>query len=1022
MAFRFDHPIVSSILIGRAAQVAAIDQRLTQAAAGRGQIVLVSGDAGIGKSRLVAETSALFLARWPRPAGAAPAILRGQCFEQDRALPYGPVLDLLRGLLNAYPAAQRDRLGRLVAPELGRLLPELAGLRPQLPPPPAAESPEQEKRRLFEALLQLFVQLTGPAGGPEPAVPLLLIVEDLHWCDDTSLDLLLYLARHLAAQPILLLLTYRSDELHAPLRHFLADLARARLAIDLPLDRLSLGETDSLIRAIFPQSQPVRADFLEALYSLTEGNPFFTEEILKSLLASGEIFYSGGAWSRKPVHELHIPHTVQDAVQRRTQLLSEPARRLLTVAAVAGRRSDFPLLQQVTGYSERDLLGLIKELIAAQLMVEESADRFAFRHALTRQAVYSELLARERKALHGTIAETTAQIYQESLDAHLADLAYHFYEAGAWEQALVYAQRAAEEARQLYALRAAEEQFKRAIAAAGHLARPPAAALYRGRAQVCEWLGEFEAAGADYTRAMEAAQQAGDLQAEWQSSLDLGFFWTGHDYQRAGAYLESALTLARRMGDPATLGHTLNRLGNWRANIEQPLAGRRHHEEALTIFEALDDRAGQAATLDLLGIGSLLGGDLRASAAYYERAVPLFRALDDRRGLASCLAPFAMRGTNYMTSTLVRLPSSPPIWLSQAEEAVALTRQTGWRSGEAFHLMYLSLSLGALGEYTRGFRAAEESLRIATEIEHHVSLDGACFALGALYLDLLAPEEAQPHTARAVALGRQIGSLFLLRAATSFHALTCAALGDFRGADAVLDAVGGGDAAMQTLSQRLVWCARAELELARAHPGAALEIVDRLIASATNGAPGVVITRLWYLRGQASQGLGHADDAEIALRAAQTAAAADASPPLLWRVLAALAHLYQAQGRRTEAAEASAAARRIVEELAARVPNAPLRDQFVRRAGALLPALPAVTPRRAAKQAFDGLTEREREVAALLARGQSNRQIATTLFLSQRTVQVHITNIMAKLDVTSRTQVAVWAVEKGLAGDGAAAN
>ncbi|HMA34748.1 MAG TPA: AAA family ATPase, partial [Chloroflexia bacterium] len=395
MAVPLDRPIVCSVLIGRTSHMAALEARSAQAAAGQGQTVLVSGEAGIGKSRLVAATRAQWLARGPAAPGAGPAILQGQCFEPDRALPYGPLLDLLRTLLLAGPAEDRTRLLGPAAPDLAGLLPELAPLLPARPPAPARE-PEQEKRHLFQALMHFFVQ------PPTAGAARLIIVEDLHWCDETSLEFLLILARRIAEQPILLLLTYRSDELHPALGHFLAELDRARLASELPLAPLTPGELDSLIRAIFPQAHPVHADFLTTLYDLTEGNPFFAEEVLKSLLAGGEIFYTAGAWSRKPVHELHIPRTVQDAVQRRSQQLSPPARNLLLVAAVAGRRSDFPLLQQVTGTAERDLLGLIKELIAGQLMVEESADRFAFRHALTRQAVYAGLLLRERKALHRT--------------------------------------------------------------------------------------------------------------------------------------------------------------------------------------------------------------------------------------------------------------------------------------------------------------------------------------------------------------------------------------------------------------------------------------------------------------------------------------------------------------------------------------------------------------------------------------------------------------------------------------------
>jgi predicted ATPase len=191
------------------------------------------------------------------------------------------------------------------------------------------------------------------------------------------------------------------------------------------------------------------------------------------LAAAGEIFYANGRWDRKPLSELHVPRSIQDAVQQRTDQLSDSARRVLTLAAVAGRRFDFALLQELTQHDEQHLLQLIKELIAAQLVVEESAEQFAFRHALTRQAIYADLLVRERKALHRRIADTLERLYASVLDAHLADLAYHFLEVSAWEKALEYGRSAGEQAQAMYAPQAAIERVTRALDAAQRGSIPP---------------------------------------------------------------------------------------------------------------------------------------------------------------------------------------------------------------------------------------------------------------------------------------------------------------------------------------------------------------------------------------------------------------------------------------------------------------------------------------------------------------------------------------------------------------------
>jgi predicted ATPase len=238
-----------------------------------------------------------------------------------------------------------------LASTVARFLPEPA-LAQSIHDPIPELDPEAEKRRIFEAFVQVLINSmqkraeeaphsleTGERTVPElqPASrPTLVIIEDLHWSDETSLELLRYLARRLARAPLLLLFTYRSDEVHPALRHFLAALSREQRPAELTVTRFTPAEVDVMLRDIFELDRPVRAEFLHAIHDLTAGNPFFIEEVLKALIASGGLFCSDGAWDRKPIDELRIPHSVQDAVQRCAALLSERARHTVTVAAVAG--------------------------------------------------------------------------------------------------------------------------------------------------------------------------------------------------------------------------------------------------------------------------------------------------------------------------------------------------------------------------------------------------------------------------------------------------------------------------------------------------------------------------------------------------------------------------------------------------------------------------------------------------------------------------------------------------------------
>jgi DNA-binding CsgD family transcriptional regulator/Tfp pilus assembly protein PilF len=1004
MTGSFQKSVVCPVLIDRVNEITMLQALIDQTRSGKGQVVLLSGEAGIGKSRLVSEVKTNAVSR-------GFLLMQGSCFPTDYAIPYAPLLDLLRSHFSSYssalPSTEIEPMAQAflpLLPDLGRVL---AG-EPSTPTKPLLD-PEQEKRRRFEILVHFLTSQTRVR-------PVLCVLEDLHWSDDTSLEFLHYLARRCPAHRLLLLLTYRSDEVHSSLRHFLAQLDRGRLAQEILLTHLTRDEVEAMLQAIFGPSRSARIELADLLYTLTEGNPFFVEEFLKSLMASGEIFYANGSFHRKELHELHIPRSVQDTVQQRTDQLSEPARHVLILAAVAGRRFDFALLQALTQHDEQHLLQLFKELMASQLVVEESVEQFAFRHALTRQAVYADLLVRERKVLHYKIAETIERLYASTLEAHLVDLAYHFSQAEVFEKALEYAQQAGERAQRLYAPRAAIEQFTLAMDAAKHASIIPPASLYRLRGRAYEIQGDFEHARLDYETTLQRASKAGERHAEWQALMDLGFLWSQRDYTQTRSYYQQALVLARRLGDPMTLAHSLNRLGNWHVNIEEPSEALHYHQEALTLFQQAHDPQGIAQTCDLLGTTHYLGGDLFQASVSYQQAVALFQELDDRQGLASSLATLMLlgEGGGYQTETLVPAITNFADSLHYGEMALQTARDIGQHSSEAYALFALAHYLGPRGEYARALEVAQASLALSEQIEHRQWLTAAHMQVGVLYLDLLALSEARASLEQALALAHEVGSWNWMRKVTGFLATVYLLQQDHKSAEAVLTDALEPDAPMQTIGQRLVWAARADLALARGDPVQALDITERLIASASNLSDEYVIPRLWKLRGEALAMLDRTTEAETMLRAAEFAARSRRLRPLLWRICVVLEKLYRAQGRKEEAEQALATVRTQIEELAAKVPDEHLRTHFLSQATTMLPQMRSLKSGSDARQAYGGLTVREREVAVLIARGKTNREIAKMLVISYRTVETHVANIMFKLGCATRSQVAAWVVEQGL--------
>ena len=756
---------------------------------------------------------------------------------------------------------------------------------------------------------------------------------------------------------------------------------------------------------------------------------------MKSLIATGDIFYADGVWDSKPLDELRVPRSVRDAVQQRTVQLSTAAHQTLTLAAVAGRRFNFALLQQMTEHGEPALLALIKELIAAQLVVEETTERFAFRHALTRQAIYAGLLGRECQILHRTIGETMERLYADALEMRVADLSYHFYEAGEWGKALDYAQRAGEKAQALETPRAAVQHFTRALAAARHGQQARLGDhLYRGRGVAYEILGEFESAREDFETALELARATEDQLGQWQTLINLGKLWSSRDYNQTGTYFRCALDLARTLNDPTVLAQSLNWVGNWRLNTEQPHEARRCHEEALALFQALDDQPGIAQTSDLLGMACCIGSDQGQGAAHFKVAIALFHALDNRQGLISSLVSLSTCGVGVATDVMFPAAVSLAECTEWNERAVQLAHEIGWRGGEAYAVMSSAYALAGHGEYAQILTIGQRALEIAREIEHHQWICHAHRFLGAHYIDLLVLPMARHHLGQSLALAKETGSLFHTRAALGQLILALVLQDDQTEAETLLHDALTPELPMDTIGQRWIWRGQAELALAQGNPAQALQIVDQLIASAPppygdalpaeaqetgvqeeRGA--AVIPCLARVRGEALTALQRWAEAEATLLDAQAAAEAQETPRLLWPILVALGQLYRAQRRHAKAKRAFTAAHNVIEAMAATIPDATLCDNFLRQATARFPYQQSATPLQAAKQAAGGLTRRERQVTVLVAEGKSNREIAQILFISERTVEGHVSNTLTKLNVTARTQIAAWAVANGLTQD-----
>ena len=346
--------LVRGKLVGRAAELQQLTQHWAQAQQARGQLVMLSGEPGVGKTRLAQD-----LIAHAQKGGAT--ILRGGCYEYEATTPYLPFVEAFREWTHRQsPAQLRTALGA-TAPEIAKFAPEIESKLGALTPNPPL-SPSEDRLRLFDNAARLLQSLAADRG-------LLVFIDDVHWADQGTLSLLHYLLRHLRNDRVLFLVAYREIELDRahPLASALVEWNRERLGTRVALGRLTRADTGALLATLFGVAS-VSDELSSALYRETEGNPFFIEEVIKSLIEQGQIYRDGDGWGRKETHELAIPQSVKEAIGRRLTRLSEPTVDALRTAAALGKIFPFRELAAVSSSSEDALLDALDEASAAQLI------------------------------------------------------------------------------------------------------------------------------------------------------------------------------------------------------------------------------------------------------------------------------------------------------------------------------------------------------------------------------------------------------------------------------------------------------------------------------------------------------------------------------------------------------------------------------------------------------------------------------------------------------------------------------
>jgi class 3 adenylate cyclase len=435
--------VSSPVLIGRQEELSQLEDALLAANRGDGRFVLVAGEAGIGKTRLANE-----LTRRARKLGCG--VLWGSCSEVELSLPYLPFVEAIGNQLG-----ESDL--ELLRAELGPMTGELSQLFPQLgngAPGVRNGDPDQAKQRMFESVVSLLELWARDRG-------LLVVLDDVHWADGSTRHLLDYVARRLVRSRVMLLATYRSDELDRrhPLTRTVQVWQRVGLAETVPVEALTSDQVADMIASIL-DADAVSEELAEFVHARSEGNPFVLEELLRDALDRREIVRTGGGWEQRRLDALRMPETVREAVLLRLGRLDPVQVDVLRTGAVLGRSFEYSLLAEVAEAEEADVLAALESAVAQQLLEEdqEVRGRYSWRHALTQEAIAVDTVVPKRQRIHSRAADALLTTGGSAMA-----VARHLLEAGRTDEAVDACFRAAEEAERSVAFREAAELLERVL-------------------------------------------------------------------------------------------------------------------------------------------------------------------------------------------------------------------------------------------------------------------------------------------------------------------------------------------------------------------------------------------------------------------------------------------------------------------------------------------------------------------------------------------------------------------------------
>lgn len=981
-------------LVGRTLEIKTIANALTAAEGGAGKTMFVTGEGGIGKTR-VATAGA------ERAAKRGWNVMMGRAYPVETGVPYAVFSDAMLPLFRSLEPSTLSVLSRGGTAELQSMFPALGN-------PGGSERSSGADPAEFKArMLWNFTQFLNSYSKKQPVC---IVLENLQWADASSLELFHFVARQIGQHRVMLLGTYNDAERDSNpiLRATEQSLVGIGAASVLKLTPLTQQEVSEVVQKGFGVEPESIRHFTALLYAWTRGNPFFVGEILKSLVDSGQLRKSGDRWIGWDVESLGLPGTIRDVVGSRIQRLSESAREITTLCAVLGTRTSYELLSGLSKLPDEKLVETIDELRAQRVLdeVAGTAAEYDFSHPLLQQVIYGQLGAARAKLLHASIAESLEKLYGSTALSHADELAFHYSRAHGGNvapKAIRYLSVAGRAALSRYSNREAASYLGAALEQSERnpdvtIAPPDRAEILISLARARQRIGEYKSALELWTRARDEALHAGDHStlALAEHRIGLGCYWSA-EYDEAWKHYEAALAAARKQNDKSlTLRIHLARasclqdLGNPEARVEI--------QRALDVAEESKDAGLLARAHRALLVSYAWTGPTGVAREHGEKAIRFSEQSGQRMlewtahwgmALLSGVTADPQGVARHMINAdkIAEELGSPvlPIWTAEfaiqyatttgdwdsgllhGERAIALARSLGQKTLLPRLLVWTGLIYVGRGDFEKARAYMEEAWKLSGAERHSErpidipSVVPVHHGMAVLNLEQRNYEEAIRFGEAGLAIADRAG----------YTAWTL---------QWVLPVIGEAALWSRDFERALSYSQRMRRDATRMNHRIGLawaDACDALLIFLRDGNPGGAVELL---------------------RSATDKLEAIPFPASAARIRRLLARALRDSGNREEAAKELRHAHDVLKNLGAAPELDWVREEF-RELGARPPA-------KSVSAGAAGLTGRELEIARMVAGRKSNKEIATELKISARTVSTHLSNIFTKLGVDSRGALA----------------